>query len=282
MKTTAEKNRTMKKIFSFLLLTLVFAFSASAQNVEIKGNVVDETGAGAIASTVTLYSADKAIATQSPDEQGDYFFKELTPGTYDVQITLMNYKSKKITKVTVIANKIFYVQNIKLVEDPNLLGQIDVEPAKQSMAQQTTSTGKSIDEMEFKEFAGEKGDLVGLVSIMTPSITPTNDGKDMYIRGARRGTTQYIIDGEKVIGSFDIPSQSVQNVTVYTGGIPAQYGDLTGGLVNVSTKSYFSGVAQKRNWYKEYYEQQEKEQAEQEKEEEDAKDQNQDNTDDQK
>jgi len=277
MKTTTQ-NRTMKKIFSFLTLILVFALSANAQNGDIKGNVVDETNEGAVGAIVTLYAADKVVTAQNPDAQGDYFFKELTPGTYDVQITLMSYKTKKITKISVIANKTFYVQNVKLVEDITKLGVVDIEPAAQTMAQTTISTGKSIDEMEFKEFAGEKG-IIDIIISTTPGITPTDDNKDMYIRGARRGTTQYIIDGEKVIGSFDIPSQSIQNVTVYTGGIPAQYGDLTGGLVNVSTKSYFSGIAQKRNWYKEYYEEKENEQADQEKEEEDAKDQNQDNTD---
>ena len=282
MKTTATQNGMIKKLFSFLTLILVFFLSANAQNGDIKGNVVDETNAGAVAATVTLYSADKAVASQTPDAQGDYFFKEVTPGTYDIKITQSTYKAKKIIGITVIAFKTFYVQNTKLVEDPTMLGQIDVIPAEKSMAQETMSTGKSIDEMEFKEFAGEKGDLVGMISIMTPGITPTADGKDMYVRGARKGTTQYIIDGEKVIGSYDVPSGSVQNVTVYTGGIPAQFGDLTGGLVNVSTKSYFSCAAEKRNWYKEYYEQKEKEAAEKQQQEEDAKDQNQGNKDEQK
>ena len=40
-------------------------------------------------------------------------------------------------------------------------------------------------------------------------------------------------------------------MTVYTGGIPAAYGDLTGGLVMVTTKSFFNGMQAKKKMYKE-------------------------------
>jgi hypothetical protein len=58
-----------------------------------------------------------------------------------------------------------------------------------------------------------------------------------------------MIDGEKVIGSFDVPSQSVRGMTVYTGGVPACYGDFTGGLVMITTKSFFNGLQTKKQMY---------------------------------
>ena len=36
-----------------------------------------------------------------------------------------------------------------------------------------------------------------------------------------------------------IPGIAVGSVKVYTGGIPAAYGDVTGGVIVVETKSYF-------------------------------------------
>ncbi|MEW6468043.1 MAG: TonB-dependent receptor [Bacteroidota bacterium] len=275
--TTRNRRARWAAVLTAGLVFILASPGASASDKgDIKGRVLDETGAPAMGANVLLRSGEHKIAAQTPDAQGEYYFKEVTPGAYDIEITMVGYKKKKITGIKVIANKTFYVQDVKLVEDITQLGDIEIEPAQESMAQQTMSSGTSIDEMEFKQMAAAKGDLVGIVVNLTPGTIPTDDGKDMYVRGARSGSTEYIIDGEKVIGSFNVPSQSVQNVTVYTGGIPAMYGDLTGGLVVVSTKSYFSGIMAKRNWYAEYYE---KQQQEQQKEEEDAQDQQNTNND---
>jgi hypothetical protein len=48
------------------------------------------------------------------------------------------------------------------------------------------------------------------------------------------------IDGVKVVAGEvpNVPSTAIQNLTVYTGGIPAKYGDMTGGVVVIETKGY--------------------------------------------
>ena len=37
----------------------------------------------------------------------------------------------------------------------------------------------------------------------------------------------------------------IENLTFFSGGVPAMYGDLTSGAVIVTTKSYFSGIRDK-------------------------------------
>src|SRR6185503_15956170 len=59
--------------------------------------------------------------------------------------------------------------------------------------------------------------------------------------------TDYYIDGEKVRGSSALPQSSIEQVSVITGGVPAQYGDATGGFINITTRGgmrteYFGGV----------------------------------------
>ncbi len=44
------------------------------------------------------------------------------------------------------------------------------------------------------------------------------------------------IDGIKVRGSSALPQAAIEEVTVITGGLPAQYGDAVGGIINVTTK----------------------------------------------
>ena len=51
----------------------------------------------------------------------------------------------------------------------------------------------------------------------------------------------YVIDDIRVIGDFHLPMSAVAEVNVITGGIPAKYGDVTGGIVEIRTRRYVQG-----------------------------------------
>jgi hypothetical protein len=63
------------------------------------------------------------------------------------------------------------------------------------------------------------------------------DGSGSFnVRGARSSTNVVFIDGVKVRGNVDIPRDAIQSTEVITGGLPAQYGDVTGGVISTTTK----------------------------------------------
>lgn len=70
---------------------------------------------------------------------------------------------------------------------------------------------------------------------------------ELNIRGAREGANYYYIDGVKVIGSSNLPKSYMGNVTVYNGSIPANYGDVTGGIISIESKSIPMGRVKKQN-----------------------------------
>ena len=44
----------------------------------------------------------------------------------------------------------------------------------------------------------------------------------------------------KIYGQFtNLPSSGVGSISVYTGGVPAKYGDTTSGVIVVESKNYF-------------------------------------------
>ena len=49
---------------------------------------------------------------------------------------------------------------------------------------------------------------------------------------------------KSITGEIGIPGLAVGSIKVYTGGIPSNYGDVTGGVIVVETTSYFD-LAQK-------------------------------------
>ena len=67
----------------------------------------------------------------------------------------------------------------------------------------------------------------------------TNDFNGLIIRGSRAGDVLFIVDGVKTFDAPILPNISVNQVTYYLGGVPAKYGDTTGGVVIIRTQSYF-------------------------------------------
>ncbi|MDB2657484.1 von Willebrand factor type A domain-containing protein [Crocinitomicaceae bacterium] len=65
------------------------------------------------------------------------------------------------------------------------------------------------------------------------------DANNVCIRGARGDASNYYIDGVRVRSLPVIPQSSMNQITVWTGGVPASYGDFTGGIISVESKSYF-------------------------------------------
>ena len=66
------------------------------------------------------------------------------------------------------------------------------------------------------------------------------------MRGSRENATSYYVDGIKVRGAIGVPTSGIEQITVVTGGLPAQYGDATGGIISVTTKGpsnkFFGGL----------------------------------------
>jgi len=69
---------------------------------------------------------------------------------------------------------------------------------------------------------------------MTQTLLNTPGINSVSIRGSRLDASSYYVDGIRVRG-IDVPNSMIGTVQVITGGIPANYGDVTGGIILVTT-----------------------------------------------
>lgn len=83
-----------------------------------------------------------------------------------------------------------------------------------------------------------KNDIKGLLTSISTDVRMTNDG-ELVFRGARKGDMLYLMDGVKTASIGAVPSSSIARMKVYSGGLPAKYGDTMGGVVVMESKSYF-------------------------------------------
>ena len=72
-------------------------------------------------------------------------------------------------------------------------------------------------------------------------VTTTEETGDLHFRGSRANDVAYYVDGMRVRNVNAVSKGSIDNVTVLNGGIPANYGDVTGGVIRIETKSYIQG-----------------------------------------
>lgn len=80
---------------------------------------------------------------------------------------------------------------------------------------------------------------LALLSSYSSEIQMPEGSGQVIIRGSRPGDAVYYIDGVKMDNMSSVPGVSIGSLEAYTGGVPAKYGDTTGGVIILETKSYF-------------------------------------------
>ena len=225
------------------LLTLIFvvgvANSLWAQTGTLKGKVTDaSTGETLPTANVVIKDGDEIIAGGSTDLDGEYTVKPITPGSYTVEITFVGYADYRVNNVIITADKITYV-NAKMqtgeVLDEVVLIEFD-KPLINPEGTTSTVTDKEIQSIPQRD--------VNSIAAGAAGVAQADDGGGINIRGGRSDGTDVYIDGIKVRGQNALPQSTIEQMTVFTGGVPAQFGDATSGIISITTKgpsSYFNG-----------------------------------------
>lgn len=91
--------------------------------------------------------------------------------------------------------------------------------------------------MTFDEIQAAPVREVNAIAAQSAGVyTNGREGDDLNIRGSRGDATAYYVDGIKVRGNLGVSTKAAEQITTITGGVPAQYGDATGGIVSVTTR----------------------------------------------
>ena len=236
-------------IYCALLLAPFSQASAQDQgNGDIKVTVLDERNQPMIGAIVDIVAGGPKLGGAT-DIDGNFTFRALTPGAYDIEANMTSYKKYIKTGIEVSAGQTSYATfAMQVNECDTCLGGVVVIKATVSPVDPTFSSIKSIDMTQVKNMAVTRGDVVGMVTATSSDITTGPSGK-LVMRGARETASQIYVDGEVMYGSSGIPGEAIAQVTILSGGIPASFGDLTGGAVIITTKSYYSGLAVKQRMY---------------------------------
>ena len=237
----------MRTTTIILLSALLSSSALMAQNLgEIQGKVFDESGAPLFMANVSTDRGDGLIGTTT-DENGRFVLKPLIPGTYTVRISYVGLITREISAIQVNPDKITFLGNQELVSNLTLPTiEIIADRWMPPLIDPEEPSKITVIASQFEANPLRKNPVAMLQSI-SPDIYKSPNSDELYFRGSRSESMAYYIDGVKVTGGLSgVPPGSMASITVYTGGLPARYGDVTGGVVAIETKSYFDLYMQEK------------------------------------
>lgn len=230
------------KTFLILLLAACGCMLQAQQGGSIRGTVTHASDNIPIEfGIVTVKTGTSQLGAQT-DEKGNYHIKGVPPGVYSVEFRSLSHTTLIKENVKVITGAISFVNaKMELKEMPGVIVYGDTakreiwrdDPVHRGLMPQITAI--DIEQIEYGAY--DRG-ISELIALSVPRVTQDGSGNLNYA-GSRTGSTLYMVDGVKVMGSDPtLPNRGIGEVVVYMGGIPAQYGDTTGGVVLINTKSY--------------------------------------------
>mgnify|MGYP006145218619 CR=1 FL=1 len=231
-----------KKII--LLLILAITTIGYSQNTfgEIKGKIIDDFDHEGIPGAHVYVEIGATKFGTSTDINGKFSLKPLNPGTYTVFVSYTGKSTIKRFGTLVKPNKVIQLEDMAL-EDSTLKEYTKIWHTIPLIDPEDAHVG-TIGVKEIQKSAALR-DIGKLLQTVSPGISVSESG-EVYIKGSRNGSVQYFVDGVKRTSLSGIPGAAIQSLSVYTGGIPAMYGDVTGGVVILETRSYFDLLREER------------------------------------
>jgi len=220
-----------------LLFTLGIILTANllvfSQSGALKGKVLDkETREPLPFVNIVVEIGGTNVGGSASNFDGEYDIKPLSPGRYDVKATYVGYKPVMYRGVNIAADQIRFL-DIEMESTAQMLETFEVIDYKIPLiSKDQTTSGASVTSEEIAKMPNRSANAVA----STVGGVFSADGERGRVRGAREDATVMYIDGIRVRGSSSLPASAIEQVDVVLGGVPAQYGDATGGIINVTTR----------------------------------------------
>jgi hypothetical protein len=236
----------------FFLALLCITTLAQVTTATIYGTVVDPTGARIPGAEVNLTQVETgAVTTKVTTETGEFQFDFIRVGTYTLSIELPGFKKYQATGIQLAAGQ--SVRQTYTLEVGQATETVQVEAAAPlvntvSAEQQQTFTMDTVTDLPLA-----RRNFSGILSIGT-GVTTAGGGSSEGVRmnGVGRSGTGFAVDGTDANGNLEsrgaqnfngasyvdtLSLEAVAEVSTVKGVLPAEYGGVLGGQVNVLTRS---------------------------------------------
>jgi hypothetical protein len=232
-------------IILLLLIGIYIPVRAQQFTGTIRGTVLDSAGAVVAGAEVSVINkGTNETRTVVTDGNGGYVVPQLKPGLYRINVKKSGFKSATLDEVKID------VQQIREVDVTLAVGEttetVTVTSSGAAAIETTSSTvSQTIENKRIIDLPINGRNPFSLAT-MSPGVIPA-PGSSPFISGGRNATSEVTIDGvsnlnaENNVSILDFnytPSlDAVQEFSVQTNAVSAEFGRLGGGVINLVTKS---------------------------------------------
>ena len=229
------------RILLALIAATALAAGAAAQTTSgtVSGRVLDVQGAALPGATVIARSPNLQGSRDAvTSENGDYILTGLPSGPYTITFELSGFQTQ--TRTIVLA--------------PTQVLPVEVRLGPAQVTEEVTVTGRSADTLtKTAQIATNfNQDLIAQlptsrdlnsILMMAPGVHPTGPAGAFSFGGSVTFENLFLLNGvsinENIRGqAFDTAIEdAIQETTVANGGVSAEFGRFSGGVVNIITKS---------------------------------------------
>ena len=228
-------------------LYICFFFLFGLINIDA---VAQRAGTGTISGVITESGINEPLPTVSvriigsnlgaaTDLDGKYTIRNIRPGEYTIEISFLGFKRVQVTGIRVIegetteVNQALEEEVYESDQEVVVIGEAPIFDVEKS------NTSVTISKKDLEAAPIQK--VEDAVSLQSGVV---KDPTGLYIKGSRAYETGFVVDGvsaqDPLAGTgfgLDLGSNSFSNVEVITGGVGAEYGDVTSGVVAVQTQN---------------------------------------------
>ncbi len=228
---------SLKKIILFCVLAISTSQGFSQSNCTISGYVKDSASGEVLIGAIV--SVKEIEATGSSTNGYGFYSITIPQGKYTVTVQSIGYSSKTIQVNLTSSTSV----NFKISEARTKLDEVVISSDKKN--DNITKIDMGVEQLNVKQISsipvlfGEK-DILKTIQLL-PGIESAGDGNSgFYVRGGGADQNLILLDEAPVynashlLGFFSVfNSDAIKDVTVYKGGMPAQYGGRLSSVLDI-------------------------------------------------
>ena len=246
-------NLKPKVALILILVLMLCAFAQAATVGKISGKVTDkETGSALPGVAVSIAGTSMGALT---DMEGKYFILNVPVGTFTLKAELIGYAPVELQGLGVSVD-LTTLADFQM-SSKTLTGELQVVIAERPLIilDQTKSlkivSGEEIQQLPTRGYTDVVGLSAGVVAYsenVEASAVGSRGGREqsnqpsLNIRGGRQGDVAYFVDGFSQqdpltnMSTTAINNNAIEEISISTGGFSAEYGWISSGAINVTTK----------------------------------------------
>lgn len=213
----------MKALFTTLLFTTLLTSIGYAQTAEIRGAITNENDEAFSDADVVLYRNENIVNGTSTDENGEFQLEGIYPGKYLLVITYLEQKLYE-ESLNLSSGEVLTRYHLKANEGMQL----------DTFVYRRKTTSEEIVVIDPGDIIPHSPEIDVIADI---SPTVKKEGGTISVGNGRPGGTQFYNGGSvALIGGAPKTFIGLSGVEVIDRGVPARYGNFTGGGVQFKTK----------------------------------------------